>query len=61
MEKNARLAEISRQLFILVKEAEALEEYQLAAQLIEALHEAKRCGLPPHAHQEPRADREPEK
>lgn len=49
MDRSARLADMARQLAIYVKDAEALGEYHLAAHLIEALHEAKRCEVSPKA------------
>lgn len=47
--RNDCLSAMARQLVVHVKEAEALGEYHLAAHLIEALHEAKRCEAGPKA------------
>ncbi len=60
MNRSDRLAAMSRQLAIYVKEAEALGEYHLAVHLIEALHEARRCeaalNASGHAVVEPKND-----
>jgi hypothetical protein len=54
MQPHERLAEMERHLSVLVREAEALGEPQLANTLIEALHETRRC----HSRARPKGSRQ---
>lgn len=53
MQPHERLAEMERHLSLLVHEAEALGEPELANTLIEALHQARRC----HSQARPKGSR----